>query len=200
MNVTIKCPMNIIHKQNQLVEIYDRFEKDMQSFKKDAFCKAGCSFCCNHFGNVDMITLEGLRIVQYLRGLPKQQQKNLQKKIDKNKKDRENQKTSPCPFLKADKTCLIYEVRPYSCRRLYSVKKCGHTGPTVHRQAIDLHKETLSRLQSLDSAGYSGHMTYILHLLRQPDFFKLYLSGGFNPVQIAAYGKDHGIIINCSRL
>jgi uncharacterized protein len=192
--------MDIINKQNQLVEIYNRFEKDMRPYKKDALCKAGCSFCCTHFGNVDIITLEGLRILQYLRELPKQHQKPLQKKIDKNKKDRENQKTSPCPFLKSDNTCLIYDIRPYSCRRLYSVKKCGDQGPTVHRQAEELSKEIIIELQDLDSNGYSGHITYILHLLRQPDFLKLYLSGGFNPVQIAAYGKSHGIIINCSRL
>jgi uncharacterized protein len=192
--------MDIINKQNQLVEIYDRFEKDMRPFKKDALCKAGCSFCCTHFGNVDIITLEGFRIMQYLRGLPKQQQKNLQKKIDNNKKDRENQKTSPCPFIKSDKTCLIYEIRPYSCRRLYSVKKCGRNGPTVHRQAEELSKETVVKLQTLDSTGYSGHITHILHLFRQPDFLSLYVSGGFNPVQIATYGKTHGIIINCSRL
>jgi uncharacterized protein len=192
--------MDIINKQNQLVEIYDRFEKDMRPFKKDALCKAGCSFCCTHFGNVDIITLEGFRIMQYLRGLPKQQQKNLQKKIDNNKKDRENQKTSPCPFIKSDKTCLIYEIRPYSCRRLYSVKKCGRNGPTVHRQAEELSKETIKSCRPWILTGYSGHITYILHLLRQPDFLSLYLSGGFNPVQIATYGKAHGIIINCSRL
>jgi uncharacterized protein len=192
--------MDIINKQNQLVEIYDRFEKDMRPYKKDALCKAGCSFCCTHFGNVDIITLEGIRIVQYLKGLPKQQQKTLQKSIDKNKKNRENKKISPCPFLKPDKTCLIYEIRPYSCRRLYSVKNCGEQGPTVHRQAEELSKDTIEKLQNLDSKGYSGHITFILHLLRQPDFLKLYLSGGFNPVQIAAYGKTHGIIINCSRI
>jgi uncharacterized protein len=192
--------MNVINKQNQLVEIYERFERDMRSYKKDALCKAGCSFCCTHFGNVDITTLEGLRIMDYLRRLPKQMQKTLQKKMDRNKKDRENQKTSHCPFLKPDNTCLIYEVRPYSCHRLYSVKKCDRNGPTVHRQATEISKDTLTMLQSLDSKGYSGHMTYILHLLRQPDFLSLYLSGGFNPVEIAAYGKAHGIIINCSRL
>jgi uncharacterized protein len=192
--------MDIINKQNQLVYLYEQFEKDMRAYKKDALCKAGCSFCCTHFGNVDITTLEGLSIIEYLRRLPKQTQKTLQKKIDKNKKDRENQKTSFCPFLKSDNTCLIYEVRPYSCRRLYSVKKCDQNGPTVHRQATELSKDTLKMLQSLDSRGYSGHMTYILHLLRQPDFLSLYLSGGFNPVQIATYGKAHGIIINCSRL
>ncbi len=192
--------MDIIKKQNQLIEIYDRFEKDMQPYKKDALCKAGCSFCCTHFGNVDIITLEGLRIMEYLRGLPRQMQKSLQKKIEKNKKERENQKTSPCPFLKSDNTCLIYEIRPYSCRRLYSVKICGQNGPTVHRQTEEVSKETIVKLQALDSNGYSGHITYILHLLRQPDFLTVYLSGGFNPVNIASYGKSHGITINCSIL
>ncbi len=192
--------MNLINKQNQLIEIYDRFEENMRPYKKDALCKAGCSFCCTHFGNVDITTLEGFRILEYLRGIPKKLQKPLQKKIDQNKKDRENQKISACPFLKPDQTCLIYEIRPYSCRRLYSLSKCGANGPTVHRQATDLSNDTLRMLQALDSTGYSGHMTYILHLLKQPDFLSLYLSGGFNPLKIAAYGKSHGIIINWSRL
>jgi uncharacterized protein len=56
------------------------------------------------------------------------------------------------------------------------------------------------KLQALDSNGYSEHITYILHLLSQPDFLTIYLSGGFNPVKIAAFGKSRGIIINCSRL
>jgi uncharacterized protein len=56
------------------------------------------------------------------------------------------------------------------------------------------------KLQALDFRGYSEHITYILHLLSQPDFLTIYLSGGFNPVKIAAFGKSRGIIINCSRL
>ena len=192
--------MDLKDKQKQLIEIYDQFEKDLEPYQKDALCKPGCSFCCTHFGSVDITTLEGYRIIQFLKGLPKPQQKTLQKKMDKNKKERENQKTSSCPFLKPDNTCLIYEVRPYSCRRLYSVKKCGDEGPTVHRQAMDLSQKTLRTLQSLDSNGYSGHITFILYLLRQSDFLNHYLSGGFNPLQIADFGKSHGIIINCSRL
>jgi len=191
--------MNLTDKQKQLIEIYNQFEKDMHPYQKDALCKPGCSFCCTHFGNVDIITLEGYGILQFLKGVPKQLQKTLRKKMDKNKKARENQKISPCPFLKPDNTCLIYDIRPYSCRRLYSVKKCGGKGPTVHSQAMDLSEKTLRALQSLDSSGYSGHITFILHLLRQPVFYNLYTSGGFNPPGIAEYGKSHGIIINCSR-
>ena len=66
----------------------------------------------------------------------------------------------------------------------------------VHRQAVELAKQTVKKLQQLDETGYSGHISYILHLIAKPDFRTLYISGGFNPVNIMRFGKKHGIIIN----
>ena len=191
--------MDIKNKQKQLSQIYRAFEEKMLTYKEGAFCKAGCSFCCTHFGHVDITTLEGLIIIRHIQEFPKKLLKNLRKKIDANKKEKENSQVSPCPFLKSDQTCLVYDVRPFSCRRLYSVKKCDNKGPTVHYHAESISGETVTLLQKLDSTGYSGHLTFILHLLQQPAFMDLYLSGGFDPSQIAAFGKSHGMIINCSK-
>ncbi len=51
-------------------------------------------------------------------------------------------------------------------------------------------------MQQLDDTGYSGHISFILHLLDRPSFRKLYLAGGFDPQKIMAFGRAHGIIIN----
>jgi hypothetical protein len=51
-------------------------------------------------------------------------------------------------------------------------------------------------MQRLDRTGYSGHISFILHLLEKPGFRKLYLSGGFDPGKIAKFGKTHGLVIN----
>lgn len=189
--------MNIKAKRDNLLKIYSEFESRAQKFKQGAICKPGCAFCCTHFGNVDVIALEGLVIREWINRLNKPRQTDMQKKIVKNMKKRENRAIAQCPFLKDDNTCLIYNIRPFSCRQLYSLKECTVQGPTVHRQAVELAKMTVKRLQQLDATGYSGHISYILHLLDKPEFRKLYKSGGLNPGAIMSFGKKHGIVINC---
>jgi len=188
--------MDIKTKLEKLKEIYDDFEIKARPFKAGAVCEAGCAFCCIHFGNVDTITLEGLIIHEWIETLDKQDQINIRKKITKNMKKREKRSITRCPFLKKDNTCLIYTIRPFSCRQLYSLRKCTNSGPMVHRQAVELAKKTVKKLQQLDATGYSGHISYILHLIAKPDFRELYKSGGFDPVNIMPFGKKYGIVIN----
>jgi len=188
--------MDIKTKLKKLKEIYDDFEIQARPFKDSAVCKVGCAFCCIHFGNVDAITMEGLIIHEWIETLDKPDQINIRKKISKNMKKREKRSITPCPFLKKDNTCRIYTMRPFICRQLYSLRKCTHSGPMVHRQAVELAKKTVKKLQQLDATGYSGHISYILHLIAKPDFRELYKSGGFDPVKIMPFGKKYGIIIN----
>ncbi len=188
--------MDIKTKLEKLKEIYNDFEIKARPFKAGAVCEAGCAFCCIHFGNVDTITLEGLIIHEWIETLDKQDQINIRKKITKNMKKREKRSITRCPFLKKDNTCLIYTIRPFSCRQLYSLRKCTNSGPMVHRQAVELAKKTVKKLQQLDATGYSGHISYILHLIAKPDFRELYKSGGFDPVNIMPFGKKYGIVIN----
>ncbi len=181
---------------SQLKEIYSRFETDAAAFTRDAVCTAGCAFCCTSVGSVDITTLEGWVIRSHLAGLPRKQRIGLEKALAVNRRKKERQALVPCPFLKADQTCAIYTVRPFSCRRLYSLKKCGKTGPTIHREAAALSDAGVTALQRLDHTGYSGHISYVLQLLDMPRFRKRYLSGGFEPAEIMAFGKSHGIVIN----
>jgi hypothetical protein len=183
-------------KKNQLKTIYELFEQKAQPFKEGAICKIGCTFCCTAMGNVDTITLEGLVIWERVNTFPESLRRRVKEKLARNRLQRERANIARCPFLKEDDTCLIYDIRPFSCRQLYSVRECPGRGPTVHRQAVELAKATVKELQGLDETGYSGHLSFILHLLDRPDFRKLYLAGGFDPGKIAAFGKDRGLIIN----
>jgi hypothetical protein len=54
--------MIIEKKRNILQDIYNDFESSVQIYKAGAICKIGCAFCCTHFGNVDIISLEGFII------------------------------------------------------------------------------------------------------------------------------------------
>jgi Fe-S-cluster containining protein len=188
--------MTLREKKEALQRIYERFEQDASEYKKDAICKIGCTFCCTDVGNVDTTTLEGVIIRERVKKFPKRLGDAVTKRVTQNRLEKQHKKIVPCPFLKEDDTCLIYDIRPFSCRQLYSVRKCEGRGPTVHRQARELAKQAVRKMQQLDDTGYSGHLSFILHLLDSPGFLKLYLSGGFDPGKIATFGKAHGLIIN----
>jgi Fe-S-cluster containining protein len=184
-------------KKQELFTLYERFERESAPFRQQAFCKAGCSFCCTFMGNIDILTLEGLVILEHIRGLPLESREILKKRISENMTKKENGQKPPCPFLNENNTCLIYRVRPFSCRQLYSVRECsGSNGPMAHRQSVESSRAAVRELQRLDDTGYSGHISYVLHLLEDPSFRRLYQSGGFAPEKVLKFGKAHGLIIN----
>ncbi|OEU52426.1 MAG: hypothetical protein BA861_08580 [Desulfobacterales bacterium S3730MH5] len=183
-------------KKEKLKEIYECFERDARGFKKGAICKIGCTYCCTDVGSVDITTLEGLIIRQRISNFPQGLKNKIKINLAENRLEKENSEIACCPLLKKDDTCLIYDVRPFSCRQLYSIRECRGRGPTVHRQATELAKEAVKKMQRLDNTGYSGHLSFILYLLDRPDFRRLYLSEGFDPGKIAKFGETHRLIIN----
>ena len=188
--------MTFREKRKKLQTLYALFEINAKAYKKHAICKIGCTYCCTDAGKIDILTLEGFIIRERLKCMPKPLRRAIKKKLAQDKRARENKKIVSCPFLKKDNTCLIYDLRPFCCRRLYSVQECRGRGPTIHRQAYELAKNTVGEMQRLDHTGYSGHISFILDLLDRTDFRSLYLSGGFDPAKIMTFGKTHGIIIN----
>jgi len=188
--------MNPTHKREPLFAIYEEFERDAAPWKKDALCGPGCSYCCTHFGSVDVTTLEALNIHEFVMRLPDRERDALRRGIAANRELKLAGRAAPCPFLAEDRTCRVYAVRPFSCRQLYSVRPCGATGPTVHRAARDLVAATIRKLQALDDTGYSGHVSFVLALLDRPGFFELYRTGGFKPEAIADVGREYRLVIN----
>jgi Fe-S-cluster containining protein len=183
-------------KKEKLFEVYDRSERETTPYLQQAFCKAGCSFCCTFMGNIDIVTLEGLIILEHIENQPEDFRTALKNKIAKNSAEKEKGRKPPCPFLQENNTCKIYAVRPFSCRQLYSVRECSGSGPMAHRQAVESARSTVREIQKLDDSGYSGHISFIIHLLEDLSFRKLYLSGGFAPEEIMKFGKTHRLIIN----
>lgn len=184
--------------KDDLNRIYSEFEESADSFKKEAVCGPGCSFCCTGSGAIDITTLEGMVILERLALMPKPMQKLVQERLRRNIRNKLHQKESECPFLQKNGLCMIYDVRPFICRRLYSLKKCGKDqGAVIHVQVNEFYKESLRRLQALDNNGYSGHMGFIIELLEDQFFRDFYLSGGFDPARIIEYGKPRKLVINC---
>ena len=188
--------MDFIEQKGKLRAIYACFENEIRQYRRDAVCGLGCSFCCIAMGNVDITTLEGRIILEHIRNMPDYESAALKSRIAANKQAKEKGGKPPCPFQDEYGACRIYEYRPFSCRQLYSLRKCDRDGPLIHRQAVAAARITVRRIQALDYTGYSGHISYILSLLDNRPFWKIYAAGGFQPDKISKFGKSHGIIIN----
>ena len=188
--------MDFDNKISRLQEIYSQFEEETAEFRQAAVCKPGCAYCCTEMGTVDITTLEGLLIRERLAKLKRPVIARVTKRLNRDIRKKEQGKKNRCPFLQKNDRCQIYDVRPFSCRQLYSLKKCGAQGPTVHRQAVELARAAVARIQKIDDTGYSGHLSYILHMLRSDKFLSVYEAGEYKPEEIMAFGKSHNIVIN----
>jgi uncharacterized protein len=188
--------ITIEEKKKRLLAIYDQYETDAAEFKKASACIEGCADCCIDVGKIDITTLEGIIIRTQIANLEEPLKSAIKAKLVQNKTESEQQELARCVFLKEDKSCLIYHIRPFSCRQLYSVQKCNGAPPTIHRKTVELARKTVKEIQRLDSNGYSGHISYILFLLDNRDFRNSYLRGHFEPEKIASFGRSHKIFIN----
>ncbi len=189
--------MDMKEKIPGLGKIYSAFVENTGKFKKDASCSKGCGFCCTEAGSIDITTLEGLVIRQAMKDFSRSRLKSLTKMFQQEIKKREKGFTVPCPFLMKNNACMIYEVRPFSCRRIYSIHVCTQENPpAVNRQAMEAADQSIKALQQLDNTGYSGHLSYILYMLSIPAFMAVYETGGFKPQEVMAFGKSHKIVIN----
>ncbi len=184
-------------KKSRLPSIYADFETAAAPFKIEAACGKGCAFCCSDAGSIHITSLEGLVIRDRITRLPRPRQVAVKKLLTADMKRRELNKPSACPFLMKNRACLIYDVRPFACRRIYSLKACGKDQPAVlSRQVMAKGDEAINALQRLDDTGYSGHLSYILYMLDTPGFLSTYLDGAYRPEAVMAFGKTHGIVIN----
>jgi hypothetical protein len=147
-------------------------------------------------GAVDITTLEGLFLQDAVRLLPSSLQKELRRRIKENRKVKGRSRFARCAFLLSDNLCAVYAARPFSCRRLYSMKRCGEAGPTVHRRMWTIAERYVDSLRELDDTGCSGHMSYVLSLLNDARFLKSYLEGGFAPDVARELIHDHGLTVN----
>jgi uncharacterized protein len=184
-------------KIQALNDIYKTFEAKTSDYKKNAACVKGCGFCCKEAGSIDITTLEGLAIRKVMKEFPRSRQKTLTKLFQQEIKKRENKVIAPCPFLMKNNACMIYEARPFSCRRVYSTHICTRQNPpVVNRLVMELAEQSIKKLQQLDINGYSGHLSFILYMLSSPAFLSTYEDGDFKPAEIMEFGKAHKIVIN----
>lgn len=167
--------MDLKEKKTKVNELYDKYERLVKPYKSQAVCEKGCASCCIDVGSVGATTMEGLIILEHLQGWNGQAVEEINRSLKANRSEKLNRALVRCPFLDEEQGCRIYAVRPFSCRRLYSVRKCDGQGAVVHRQAVVVGQKIEKELQGLDAEGCSGHLSYILHLLEKNGLHEDYL-------------------------
>lgn len=186
-------------KKRQLFSLYEEFERQVAPFRAQAVCVKGCADCCIQVGTVAATTLEGMVIREYLEGWSKPARKAVRQRLHANRGEKLTQVFARCAFLDEEQACTVYPVRPFSCRRLYSVKTCGDQGPVIHRRAMALASRTIEVLQDLDPAGCSGHLSFILYLLEKPEFRRAYLQGVWNAGNFQEFVERYQLTLHTNR-
>jgi hypothetical protein len=188
--------MDFIEKKRQAFQLYDEYERLVQPYKTQAVCEKGCASCCIDVGNVGATTLEGLIILEYLQGWNHQAMEEINRSLRENRSEKLNRVLVRCPFLDEEASCRIYAVRPFSCRRLYSLKKCDGQGAVLHRQAHVLGQKMEKELQDLDPEGCSGHLSFILDLLEKEPFRRGYLEGNWREEDFGDTIKRYELVVH----
>lgn len=188
--------MDLREKKKQVFKLYEDFERLVKAFKEQAVCEKGCASCCIDVGNVGATTLEGLIVLEYLQGWDQQAIEEINRSLKKNRSEKLKSVLVRCPFLDEEASCRIYAVRPFSCRRLYSVKKCDGQGAVVHRQAHVLGQKAEKKLQELDPEGCSGHLSFILDLLDKEPFRRGYLKGNWQAADFRDIIEGYALVVH----
>lgn len=192
--------MDLTERTVRLFALYGEFERQVAPYRARAVCVRGCADCCIHVGTVAATTLEGMVIREHLEGWSRQSQEAVRRKLRLNRGEKLTKVFAQCAFLDGDRVCTVYAVRPFSCRRLYSVKTCGEQGPVIHRRAMALASRTIEALQHLDPGGCSGHLSFILHLLDKNDFRRTYLQGREVPRQFRTLLERYGLSVHAEEV
>jgi hypothetical protein len=188
--------MDLLEKKRQVFQLYEEYERLVQPYKTLAVCEKGCASCCIDVGSVGATTLEGLIIAEYLQGWDRQALKEIHRSLRENRNDKLKQVFVRCAFLDQEQSCRIYAVRPFSCRRLYSVRKCDGQGAVVHRQAVVLGQKIERELQKLDQGGCSGHLSYILCFLERELFRRGYLKGSWKVEKFRDIIENYELVVH----
>lgn len=183
-------------KGKELEVLYQTFERATAPFVVQAVCGPGCADCCTHVGEICATTLEALRITSFINGLPILQGAVLRQKIAENRVQKKQNLLLPCPFLDPGKLCSIYPVRPFSCRRLYSLEPCGIKGPVVHREFWTMAEQFTRALQALDPLGYSGHVSYVLGLFEEPSFREAYFANRASSATLGTMIQEFDLLVH----
>ena len=186
--------MNIAKKLTLLDGIYRVYDEIIQSQK--LACKRFCDDCCTC--NMTLTTLEGYRILSFLKDAPKRKlmntihaasgQQRFQPKLTFNQiaklcMDGEDVPEEPmdpdwgaCPVL-SNQECPIYRVRPFGCRCMVSKIPCNQTGyADIDEFLLTVNNSFLQYIEHIDTPGMTGNLMDVLRFFESESNQNAYCS------------------------
>lgn len=169
-------------KRKALLKIYEVYQGWVDN--KEFACVRGCSACCTR--NVMMTALEGELLLEQVR------EKGLQERLTErssaesgpvcaqtmnewaeqcisgNNQNKESiqEDPEPCRFLAEDRSCLIYEARPFACRCFASLSPCRQRGAASQPGwLIAVNTAVMQIVEHLGQGGIYGALDNIIPAL-----------------------------------
>ena len=171
--------------------IYGRFVE-----RYELSCEKNCDACCTC--NVTMTTLEAYRMLKdmdhekrsiLLRRLADAPKRRFRPRVTFNEIARlcmlgEEVPEDPCdpswgrcPFLE-ENYCVFYELRPFGCRCMCSVRRCSEAGyAEMPPLLMSVNDVFMQFIEHLDADGYSGNLADVLAWMSQPENRRKYEQG-----------------------
>ena len=178
-----------------LLSVYEVYDHATKPFTRA--CGQGCSTCCTQ--NVLCTTLEADLIMDFLerKGEARLVHNVLERASDARhrpsmtlndlagyclRREEPPEQESPqefaaCPFLE-NQRCLVYPVRPFSCRGLWSEEICQDQGQaSMNPVLISLNGVFEQIIEHMDSGGLYGNLFDQLAMLTSKETRESYRSG-----------------------
>ena len=163
----------------KLTRLYEKLDNALKPIQKITSCKQGCNNCCHL--PVLCSELENALIKEYMsKHFSKDNLSEFKHKIDKNKETLlrlvhingrfmdENyklysSKNISCSFLDSDNNCMIYEVRPFICRKYLVFNEpivCKNTLNKTHQYYSNYHTTVKDAIVTLNKLTYGNDFQY----------------------------------------
>lgn len=187
--------MNGCTKIILLQTLYDVYEETAKDFR--TACERDCSACCSH--NVIATSLETDLALQFLadtgresiipsaaaRSGPKRMRPritiNALAEYCLNRKDPppevSDYERAPCPF-RTEEGCPLYPVRPFSCRAMWSVRRCSDSGEALMDPLpVTLNGVFQQLIEHVDVGGLQGNFLDLMCAFSDDAGLERYRSG-----------------------
>lgn len=187
--------MNFQQKLQILDQVYDIYASFTDSL--DLACRKTCCRCCTR--NVTLTSLEAAGILDRLDPIDRNRLLQQIRSAAAMERFRPQITTNelaercmqgeplpaescdpdwgPCPLLE-ERTCPLYELRPFACRCLISRRDCETAGHAdIDAFALTVNGVFLQVIEHLDSGGCTGNLTDVILYLSKPEHMHAYRQG-----------------------
>lgn len=178
--------MNTFNRLQVLKAIYTIYDEVVADW--DPACRAACSICCT--ADVTATTIEAYLILEETadrreewfrriammdaegRFRPAFTINHLAELCRRNQElppETPPSGTSRCPFLDETQQCLIYVVRPFGCRSMFSRRDCRHQGHAdMDERWMAVNELFMQYIEHIDVHGGTGNLLDVLMFFSDP--------------------------------